>query len=61
MTMNGQRYMIERQRLCAWLEEEQRRAPERAADLQREFRTRLDRLYAEARAELEPRRPVETQ
>ena len=60
MSMDGLRYSIERQKLCAWLEAERSRlAPSpdrdaRVAELEREFRTRLDKLYLQARAQLEP-------
>jgi hypothetical protein len=62
MTMDGIRFSIERQKLCHWLEIERRQlallpADARAgkeAELERLFRDRLDRLYNEARAEVDP-------
>ena len=55
MPMDGHRFVLERQKLCIWLETEKRklgRLPDeqkgrREADLEREFRARLERLYGE--------------
>ncbi len=53
--MNGHRFVLERQKLCVWLEAEKRKLERladdqrsrREQDLEREFRTRLERLYGE--------------
>lgn len=63
MAMNGYRFTVERQRLCAWLEDERSKLagianPERqrrSLELEQEFRIRLDGLFAEARPELKAR------
>jgi hypothetical protein len=55
---DGYRLTVERQKLCVWLESEQRKLAKlgpdeeaeraaRAEELEREFRARLDRLYGE--------------
>lgn len=64
MPLTGHRYAVERQKLCAWLEDERKKIAylgesERAAGevrLEADFRRRLDALYAEAKPELEPPR-----
>lgn len=55
MAITGSRFTIERQKLCLWLESEKRKLStlpgdlkkQRDVELEREFRTRLDRLYSE--------------
>ena len=59
MPIDGQRLAQERQKLCIWLESEKRTLGalphevknQREQELEREFRTKLDRLYGEARHE----------
>lgn len=55
MAMSGSRFTIERQKLCLWLEAEKRKLQtlpgelkkQRDGELEKEFRSRLDRLYGE--------------
>jgi hypothetical protein len=55
MAITGSRFTIERQKLCLWLESEKRKLSllpaelkaQRDSELEREFRSRLDRLYNE--------------
>jgi len=55
MATTGSRFTIERQKLCIWLESEKRKLQalpsevkvQRDLELEREFRSRLDRLYNE--------------
>ena len=57
MPLHGQQYATQRHRLCAWLEEERGKLAAlepaaragRDAELDAEFRRRLDELYREAR------------
>jgi hypothetical protein len=59
---NGYRYTVERQRLCAWLEDEKQKVAsladpdrtQRTLELEREFRIRLDALYVQVKTEFEP-------
>jgi hypothetical protein len=58
MAITGTRFTIERQKLCLWLENEKRKLrllpselkQQRDVELEREFRSRLDRLYNELSA-----------
>jgi hypothetical protein len=58
MAITGTRFTIERQKLCLWLENEKRKLrllpselkQQRDVELEREFRSRLDRLYNELAA-----------
>jgi hypothetical protein len=60
MSIDGHRFVLERHKLCVWLESEKRKLgtlPEehkvrRELELEREFRSRLDRLYGEIRPAL---------
>lgn len=53
ITERSSRFTIERQKLCLWLEAEKRKLTllpaelkaQRDTELEREFRTRVDRLY----------------
>lgn len=55
MAITGSRFTIERQKLCLWLESEKRKLTllpaelkaQKDSELEREFRSRLDRLYNE--------------
>lgn len=55
MAATGTRLGIERQKLCIWLESEKRKLQSlphdvkqaREVELERDFRTRLDRLYGD--------------
>lgn len=59
--MDGYRYWVERHRLAVWLEDEKKKAAalpeaqrlERTLEAEREFRLRLDALYAQAQSEFE--------
>lgn len=56
MATTGSRFTVERQKLCIWLQSEKRKLQamptegrlQRDLELEREFRSRLDRLYNEA-------------
>ncbi len=56
MATSGSRFTVERQKLCIWLQSEKRKLQtmpmegrlQRDLELEREFRSRLDRLYNEA-------------
>ena len=56
MATSGSRFSVERQKLCIWLQSEKRKLQtmpmegrlQRDLELEREFRSRLDRLYNEA-------------
>ena len=60
--MDGYRFSIERQKLCIWLEGEKKKIESLPQGqridvelaLERDFRVKLDRLYARVRAEFEP-------
>jgi len=53
MATSGSRFTVERQKLCIWLQSEKRKLQtlpsdlklQRDQELEREFRSRLDRLY----------------
>jgi hypothetical protein len=55
MPIDGSRFVAERQKLCTWLESEKQKIlslptgmrTAREQELEREFRSRLDRLYGE--------------
>jgi hypothetical protein len=61
MATSSSRFAIERQKLCIWLESEKRKIQtlpveiklQRDLELEREFRSRLDRLYSEAQHKLD--------
>jgi hypothetical protein len=56
MATSSSRFTVERQKLCIWLQSEKRKLQtmpmegrlQRDLELEREFRSRLDRLYNEA-------------
>jgi hypothetical protein len=56
MATTGSRFTVERQKLCIWLQSEKRKLQtlpselklQRDLELEREFRSRLDRLYNDA-------------
>jgi hypothetical protein len=58
MAITGSRFTIERQKLCLWLESEKRKLAmlpaelkvQRDLELEREFKSRLDRLYNEVQS-----------
>ncbi len=60
MAISGSRFTIERQKLCLWLETEKRKIQalpgelkkQRDTELEREFKSRLDRLYGEIQGRL---------
>jgi hypothetical protein len=64
MAITGSRFTVERQKLCLWLESEKRKLhllpaelkAQRDLELEREFRSRLDRLYNEMQAKPESTR-----
>ena len=55
MATSSSRFVIERQKICTWLESEKRKIQTmthdirhaRDAELEREFRARIDRLYGD--------------
>src|SRR5262249_21290755 len=55
MAMDGHRFVLERNKLCVWLAAEKRKLDalpvenkaKQAEELEREFKTRLERLYGE--------------
>ena len=55
MATSGTRFTVERQKLCIWLQSEKRKLQtlpvelklQRDLELEREFRSRIDRLYNE--------------
>ncbi len=55
MATSGTRFTVERQKLCLWLQSEKRKLQtlpielklQRDLELEREFRSRIDRLYNE--------------
>jgi hypothetical protein len=55
MATSGSRFTIERQKLCLWLEAEKRKLQtlpaelkkQKDVELEREFKSRLDRLYGD--------------
>jgi hypothetical protein len=57
MPIDGTRFAIERQKLCLWLEGEKKKLEalpdedrlRKEADLEREFRAKIDRLYGDVR------------
>jgi len=61
MATSGSRFTVERQKLCIWLQSEKRKLHtlpielklQRDLELEREFRSRLDRLYNEAQHKVE--------
>jgi hypothetical protein len=63
MATSSSRFTIERQKLCIWLESEKRKIQtlpievklQRDLELEREFRSRLDRLYSEAQHRVDPK------
>ncbi len=63
MALSSSRFVIERQKLCTWLESEKRKIQTlphdlkhaRDLELEREFRARLDRLYGEQQHRAEGR------
>ncbi len=65
MAMNGYQYWVERHKLLIALAEKkealaerpEQEALDRAVELEREFREKLDAIYAEARPEFEPSDP----
>jgi hypothetical protein len=64
MAISGSRFTIERQKLCLWLESEKRKLQllpadlkgQRDLELEKEFRSRLDRLYNEMQSKPEASR-----
>ena len=58
MAISGSRFTTERQKLCLWLEAEKRKIQtlptelkkQKDTELEREFRSRIDRLYGEAQS-----------
>ena len=58
MALTGSRFTIERQKLCLWLESEKRKLQvlpaelklQRDLELEREFKSRIDRLYGDEKA-----------
>ena len=58
MAITGSRFTIGRQKLCLWLESEKRKLAmlpaelkvQRDLELEREFKSRLDRLYNEVQS-----------
>jgi hypothetical protein len=58
MAISGSRFTVERQKLCLWLEAEKRKLhllpaelkKQKDVELEREFRTRLDRLYGDVQS-----------
>jgi hypothetical protein len=63
MAISSSRFVIERQKICAWLESEKRKIQTlphdlkhaRDVELEREFRARIDRLYGEQQHKAEGR------
>ncbi len=58
MAITGSRFTIERQKLCLWLESEKRKLQllpaelkqQRDLELEREFKSRIERLYSDAQS-----------